>query len=360
MSRVLPDYSQGFTGTNISKMGPRQMGVDSEGRTSVATQINAILDALYTFHDDGTADRPPYLPANGLWMRANADGSKDLCQWDGQNDGVLASRLADGTFLPSPLAAAPSEGHPDGVAGIVIPDGKSIILNASKVAASPHLPGVANFQALTISSGAISPTVADVIVDTEGAAAADELTAINVAEAQNGMILRLWAVNEARVITVKHSSTLQLAGEVDRVLSQHGYLELKRNGAYWQETPRKDVLELQATYTANNTYSSTRWDTGRKWINGKTVWGKYINFGAMPNNTLKEVASGETVETLINCRLWGERNSDGIHDTQSMENYSSIVVYNYVSQMVGVRPTSDQRAFTAGRAIIYFTTVSGA
>lgn len=117
---------------------------------------------------------------------------------------------------------------------------KSIALNnAAQISVASHIPGVANFQVLTISSGAISPTVADIIVDTEGEAAADDLTTINIAAAKNGMILRLWAANAARVITVKHSSTLQLAGEVDRVLSQHGYLELKRNGSYWQEAPAR-------------------------------------------------------------------------------------------------------------------------
>ena len=131
-------------------------------------------------------------------------------------------------------------------------------------------------------------------VGTEGAAAADDLTDINVTANKNGMILRLWAVNEARVITVKHSSTLQLAGEVDRVLSQHGYLELKRNGSYWQETPRKDVLELRATYTANNTYSTSEVDTGKKWIDGKTIYRKVVATGALPNNTTKTVAHGIT------------------------------------------------------------------
>ena len=153
---------------------------------------------------------------------------------EGWGEGWALTLTADGSTTYSPKPDTPV-------------DGKSIVLNTSKqVAAGTHLPGVASFQTRSISNGTISPTAADVVVDTEEAAAADDLTDINVTEAHNGMILRLWAANEARVITVKHSTTLQLAGQVDRVLSQHGYLELKRNGSYWQETPRKDVLELQA------------------------------------------------------------------------------------------------------------------
>lgn len=160
--------------------------------------------------------------------------------------------LSDMAILMSDVQALAASLETLGDAGQVLQDVETALVDMQaiianlQVAAGTHLLGVASFQTRSISNGAISPTVADVVVDTEGAAAADDLTDINVPAAQNGMILRLWAVNEARVVTVKHSATLQLAGQVDRVLSQHGYLELKRNGTYWQETPRKDVLELQA------------------------------------------------------------------------------------------------------------------
>ncbi len=189
---------------------------------------------------------------------------------EGWGEGWALTLTADGSTTYSPKPDTPV-------------DGKSIVLNTSKqVAAGTHLPGVASFQTRSISNGTISPTAADVVVDTEEAAAADDLTDINVTEAHNGMILRLWAANEARVITVKHSTTLQLAGQVDRVLSQHGYLELKRNGSYWQETPRKDVLELQAGkldisaafgvgQTWQNVMAQRAWDTRYTNSTGKPI-----------------------------------------------------------------------------------------
>jgi hypothetical protein len=36
-------------------------------------------------------------------------------------------------------------------------------------------------------------------------------------------------------------------------------------------------------------YSTTEVDTGLKWIDGKTVYQKVINFGALPNTTNKQV-----------------------------------------------------------------------
>lgn len=39
-------------------------------------------------------------------------------------------------------------------------------------------------------------------------------------------------------------------------------------------------------------YSTTEQDTGAKWIDGKAIYKKTINFGVMPNNATKGVAHG--------------------------------------------------------------------
>lgn len=39
-------------------------------------------------------------------------------------------------------------------------------------------------------------------------------------------------------------------------------------------------------------YSASEQETGIKWIDGKTVYSKTINFGALPNSTTKNVAHG--------------------------------------------------------------------
>lgn len=137
MSRVIPVPEQGFTGTGISQAGPRAMGVDAEGKISVVTQMNSILGALYTKHDNGTADRPEYLPVNGEWIRVNADGSKDLCIWDGQNDHVVCTIFADGKFKIIPIAEPPTPENPNGIPGILTVDGDSIELNENGQAMLP-------------------------------------------------------------------------------------------------------------------------------------------------------------------------------------------------------------------------------
>ena len=47
-------------------------------------------------------------------------------------------------------------------------------------------------------------------------------------------------------------------------------------------------------YTANNTYSTSEVNTGKKWIDGKTIYRKTVATGALPNNTTKNVAHNIT------------------------------------------------------------------
>ena len=211
--------------------------------------------------------------------------------------------LSDMAILMSDVQALADSLETLGDAGQVLQDVETALVDMQAIIANLQIPGVSNFQSLTISSGAISPTAAEVVVDTEGAAAADELTAINIAAAQNGMILRLWAANEARVITVKNSATLRLAGQVDRVLSPHGYLELKRNGTYWQETPRKDVLDLQA----GKLDSTAAFGIGQAWqyLTGQRAWNTgYSNTTGRPIEISVTANQPGTGSLLCSIEVW--------------------------------------------------------
>ena len=50
--------------------------------------------------------------------------------------------------------------------------------------------------------------------------------------------------------------------------------------------------KIDFTTLAFGNYSTSEVDTGFKWIDGKTIYKKTINFGALPNNTSKSVAHG--------------------------------------------------------------------
>jgi hypothetical protein len=113
---------------------------------------------------------------------------------------------------------------------------------ANWLAACKQLPGAAARQALTISSGVIAPTAALVEIDTEGAAATDDLTNIDYTNMPDGAVLVLYQSYSTRAVTLKHlaggSGQLELAGGVDRVLSGQIGLDaivLYRLGSYWKE-----------------------------------------------------------------------------------------------------------------------------
>ena len=55
----------------------------------------------------------------------------------------------------------------------------------------------------------------------------------------------------------------------------------------------KAVVNNNATILqGNTTYSLSETDTEKKWIDGKPIYRKVIDCGALPNNTIKNVAHG--------------------------------------------------------------------
>lgn len=104
-------------------------------------------------------------------------------------------------------------------------------------------PGGGLEQALTIAAGSITPaagTARGLIVDTEAAAATDDLTNIVQTNAPDGSLLLLRNTNAARTVVVKHNAggagQITLAGSADRSLvDTKTYLLLMRVGTAWLE-----------------------------------------------------------------------------------------------------------------------------
>ena len=53
------------------------------------------------------------------------------------------------------------------------------------------------------------------------------------------------------------------------------------------------------------------WDTGNKWIDGRSIWAKYVNIGNLPNATEKTVAHGITGTNIVLVRYYGIVNCGG-------------------------------------------------
>jgi len=78
----------------------------------------------------------------------------------------------------------------------------------------------ANAVTLTIASGVITPTQNWHVVDTEGAAATDDLTTIGSTDSADGFVLFIRQANDARDITIKHATgNIKCPGAVDIALT---------------------------------------------------------------------------------------------------------------------------------------------
>lgn len=107
-----------------------------------------------------------------------------------------------------------------------------------------HLPGALPIQRLAIQDGAIGPSAAFIVVDTEGGSPADNLTTINPGELHDGMEIELSSADSSRIITIKNSTAFSgirtLRGE-DVVLGMSYSIRFKlvstESITYWQELP---------------------------------------------------------------------------------------------------------------------------
>ena len=117
------------------------------------------------------------------------------------------------------------------------------------LAATRQLPGARSETVLTIAGGAVTAAGAVHTIDTEGAAAADELGNIATDALPDGAWLAIRCADPARAVTVKHQAggtgQITLAAGQDIVLNGNRiWLLLKRTGADWEELFRSDVLPL--------------------------------------------------------------------------------------------------------------------
>lgn len=106
---------------------------------------------------------------------------------------------------------------------------------------------------LTIASGVITRTQTRHKVDTESAAATDDLVTIN--GGTQGDVLELRNVSAARVVTVKNTGNIYLNDQSERKLTNtNTTIRLVYNGAYWVETQQ---AVIQRTPLSTTLYPST-------------------------------------------------------------------------------------------------------
>ena len=118
---------------------------------------------------------------------------------------------------------------------------------------------------LTIATGVVTPTHGIHAIDTEGAAAADDLTHISQDNLPDGSLIVLMSADVSRVPTVKHSAggagQVLLADSADLALADPSMrLLLRRDGTTWVEEGRFYGANAAGQRAALDVYSTGQVD----------------------------------------------------------------------------------------------------
>lgn len=122
------------------------------------------------------------------------------------------------------------------------------------------------------------------------------------------------------------------------------------------------VVHFDGTnWFAPGSYSTSEHYTGTVWVDGKKIYRKVVDMGAMPNNTTKSVAHGLTaanISEIVSLTLMASNGPAGSVDAFPVPNNglaTSIGLYMGLTN-VNVVTNSDQSAYS-GQAILEYTKV---
>ena len=221
-----------------------------------------------------------------------------------------------------------------------------------------HLPGALPMQKLAIQDGAISPSAAFVIVDTEGGAPADDLTAINPGDLHDGMELELISADSSRVVTIKNSTAFSgirtIRGE-DIVLGMYYVFRLKlvstESVTYWQELPAavkiSDSVSLEDSKTAASAKAvKTAYDRGTAGVtaaNGKlSLSGGVMSgrIGGLRGNYNADASSRYATGALE------IRENGGVGNAQSDIAYAPTIGFHWANKVAGLLALRSDGIFT--------------
>lgn len=139
--------------------------------------------------------------------------------------------------------------------------------------ATKQIPGAGEAeQALTIATGTITPASGAsgiIAVDTEGAAATDDLANIAVTNVDDNSLVILRNANASRVVVVKNNAggsgqiSLKSAGDFVLADPDRHWLLLKRSGTTLKEVARFPSADLAPILSKSSAYTTTVTDRGQ-------------------------------------------------------------------------------------------------
>lgn len=219
------------------------------------------------------------------------------------------------------------------------------------------LPDYREFVLVGAEQNATSATIHDHDVFTQGQEKDDQLQDHSHALPRSGSAGDVWATYNYDGLV--GNSNLQF--DYTRMMvfnSRFGTTtRTKEKAVFWYIKATTGIIESEATemlnlYNEQNSYSTSEINTGKKWIDGKPIYRKVIDLGALPNNTTKNIAHNiQDIEEIPELNVIARNNLGGRISLRYDGSTSS--VYATATNVV-VTAAVDFSGFT-GYAILEYT-----
>ena len=122
------------------------------------------------------------------------------------------------------------------------------------------------------------------------------------------------------------------------------------------ETQAQDITDIKAQLEElAGAYSTTEHKTGRKWIDGKDIYEKTVDVGALPNATTKQVAHGVTYDKVVSLRGICSNSDNAFLPLPAVATSSAYAIELSVDTTNIVITTAQDRSTFSGYVILEYT-----
>lgn len=115
----------------------------------------------------------------------------------------------------------------------------------------------------------------------------------------------------------------------------------------------------EAKTIIKSSYSASEVNTGKKWVDGKDIYKKTINFGSLPNNTTKLVAHGVVgLSRIIDYTVVAQNSSTSptsVFPIPLISASSAPIILSFSDTSVSIQTTSNRTDMVDCFATIYYT-----
>lgn len=223
------------------------------------------------------------------------------------------------------------------------------------------LPDYREFVLVGAEQNTTSATIADHDVFTQGQEKDDQLQDHSHAIPRSGSAGDVWAIYNYDGLA--GNSNLQFDYTQMMVFNSRSgtTTRTKEKAVFWYIKATTGIIESEATeilnlYNEQNSYSLNEVATGKTWIDGKPIYRKVVNIGALPNATEKFVPHGiSNLDIFTSISGYATSNQTTIPLPYTVpDNTVRISLYGNVNN-VAINTNENLSAYNATYAILEYT-----